>query len=33
LFDDLIKNIENDKDIYNLIDRIIISGDEIPFTL
>lgn len=33
LFDDLIKNIENNKDIYNLIERIIISGDEIPFTV
>lgn len=32
LFDDLIKNIENNKDINNLIERIILSGDEIPFT-
>ncbi|MGL4910796.1 MAG: AAA family ATPase, partial [Romboutsia sp.] len=33
LFDDLIKNIENDKEIYEFIENIIISGYEIPFTL
>lgn len=32
LFDDLIKNIENNKDICSLIERIILLGDEIPFT-
>lgn len=32
LFDDIIKNIESNKDIYNLIERIILIGDEIPFT-
>jgi len=31
LFDDLIKNIENNKDIHNLIERIILSGEEIPY--
>ena len=33
LFDDIVKNIENDKEIYSLVEKIILSGDEIPFTI
>lgn len=33
LFDDLIKNIENNKEIYNLVERLILLGDEIAFTI
>jgi hypothetical protein len=31
LFDDLKKNLENNKELYNLIFSIIIGGEEIPF--
>ena len=32
LFNDLIKNIENRVDIYSFIEKLILNGDEIPFT-
>ena len=30
-FDSLIKNLENNSDLYSLVYRVIIDGDEIPF--
>lgn len=32
LFDDIFKNIMNNRDFSDLVERIILSGDEIPFT-
>ena len=32
LFDDVIKNIENNSNIYKFMEKLILSGDEIPFT-
>ena len=33
LFDDLFKNLENNKDLYNLIYDILITGIKIPFVI
>jgi len=33
LFNDLIKNLENNKEVYDFIKSIIIDGDEIPFVI
>lgn len=33
LFDDLIKNIERYKDLYKLVERIVLDGEEIGFNI
>lgn len=33
LFDDVIKNIENNRELYNLIRAIVLEGKEIPYSI
>ena len=32
-FDSLIKNLENNKELYDLVNRLLVDGDSIPFNL